>query len=88
MRKNQNPNVKGYLMLLEYIQAALRRAKYEILTDDGIYYGEVPGCQGVYAQATTLEACREDQGRYWKSGSCFGFINIYPYPSSMVLNSW
>ena len=47
-------------MLLEYIQAALRRAKYEILPDDGSYYGEVPGCQGVYAQATTLEACREE----------------------------
>jgi predicted RNase H-like HicB family nuclease len=47
-------------MLLEYIQAALRRAKYEILSDDGSYYGEVPGCQGVYAQASTLEACREE----------------------------
>ena len=47
-------------MLLEYIQAALRRAKYEILPDDGSYYGEVPGCQGVYAQAPTLEACREE----------------------------
>ena len=47
-------------MLLEYIQAALRRAKYEILPDDGTYYGEVPGCQGVYAQASTLEACREE----------------------------
>jgi predicted RNase H-like HicB family nuclease len=47
-------------MLLEYIQAALRQAKYEILPDDGSYYGEVPGCQGVYAQAATLEACREE----------------------------
>ena len=47
-------------MLLEYIQAALRQAKYEILPDDGSYYGEVPRCQGVYAQAPTLEACREE----------------------------
>ena len=29
-------------MLLEYIQAALRRARYEILPDDGSYYGEIP----------------------------------------------
>lgn len=47
-------------MLLEYIQAALRRAKYDILLDDDSYYGEVPGCLGVYAQAATLEACREE----------------------------
>jgi len=47
-------------MLLEYVQAALRRAKYEILADDGSYYGEIPGCPGVYANARTLEDCREE----------------------------
>ena len=46
-------------MLLEYIQAALRHAKYEILPDDGSYYGEIPECAGVYANAETLEDCRE-----------------------------
>ena len=47
-------------MLLEYIQAALRHAKYEILPDDGSYYGEIPECNGVYANAKTLEDCREE----------------------------
>ncbi len=47
-------------MLLEYLQAALRHAHYEILKDDGTYYGEIPECQGVYANAATLEACREE----------------------------
>jgi predicted RNase H-like HicB family nuclease len=46
-------------MLLEYIDAALRHAKYEILPDDGAYYGEIPECNGVYADAKTLEECRE-----------------------------
>jgi predicted RNase H-like HicB family nuclease len=46
-------------MLLEYIQAALRHAKYEILVEDGGYYGEIPECNGVYANAATLEDCRE-----------------------------
>jgi predicted RNase H-like HicB family nuclease len=46
-------------MLLEYLQAALRHAKYEILSDDGSYYGEIPECNGVYANAETLEDCRE-----------------------------
>ncbi len=47
-------------MLLEYIQAGLRHAKYEILSDDGSYYGEIPDCNGVYANAETLEGCREE----------------------------
>ncbi|MCK6621658.1 MAG: type II toxin-antitoxin system HicB family antitoxin [Calditrichaceae bacterium] len=46
-------------MLMEYIHAALRHAKYEILPDDGTYYGEIPECNGVYANAETLEECRE-----------------------------
>ena len=33
-------------MLLNYIQAALKHAKYEILPDDGKYYGEIPECNG------------------------------------------
>jgi len=47
-------------MLLEYTQAALRHAKYEILPDDGSYYGVIPECTGVYANAHTLEDCREE----------------------------
>ena len=46
-------------MLNEYLQAAMRRAKYDILADDGSFYGEIPGFQGVYANDTTLESCRE-----------------------------
>lgn len=29
-------------MLSQYIQAAMRQAKYEILSDDGSFYGEIP----------------------------------------------
>ena len=47
-------------MLTEYIRAAMRQAHYEILADDGSYYGEIPGFQGVYASAPTLEACRDE----------------------------
>ena len=45
-------------MLTEYIQAALRHARYEIL-EDKTFYGEISGFQGVYANADTLEDCRE-----------------------------
>ena len=47
-------------MLLEYIHAALRHAKYEILPEDGSYYGEIQECNGVYANAEELEKCRDE----------------------------
>ncbi len=47
-------------MLTDYIRAALRRARYEILSEDGTFYGEIPGFQGVYSNTPTLEACREE----------------------------
>jgi len=47
-------------MLTKYIRAAMRHARYEILPDDGSFYGEIPGFQGVWANAPTLEACREE----------------------------
>jgi predicted RNase H-like HicB family nuclease len=45
-------------MLTQFIQAAMRRATYELLQDQS-FYGEIPGFAGVYANASTLEACRE-----------------------------
>ncbi len=46
-------------MLMDYIQAALRHARYEILPEDGSYYGEIPQCTGVYSNAESLEDCRQ-----------------------------
>jgi predicted RNase H-like HicB family nuclease len=46
-------------MLITYIQNAMRLAKYEIL-EDGQYYGEIPGFQGVWAHAENLETCRDE----------------------------
>jgi len=46
-------------MLLKYIQAAMNKARYEILEDDGSFYGELTGFDGVYSNAKTLEVCRE-----------------------------
>lgn len=47
-------------MLTAYIQAAMRHARYEILEDDGTYYGEILECRGVWASAKTLEDCRRE----------------------------
>lgn len=45
-------------MLTQFIQAAMRHATYELL-EDRSFYAEIPGLAGVYANAPTLEACRE-----------------------------
>ena len=47
-------------MLTAYIQAALRQAHYEVLPDGEGYYGSVRALRGVWANAETLEACREE----------------------------
>ena len=47
------------MMLTNFIYAAMNRAKYEIL-DDGIFYGEISDCQGVWSSGKTLEECREN----------------------------
>jgi len=47
-------------MLTNYIRAAMRRARYEILPDDSTFYGEIPGFDGVWANSDTLEGCREE----------------------------
>jgi len=51
---------KGIDMIRKYIQTAMEHAKYEILQDDGTYYGEIKECPGVYSNAPTLEKCRSE----------------------------
>ena len=44
-------------MITNYIAAALRRARYQ-LVDGGHYCATVPGLRGVIATAASVEACR------------------------------
>lgn len=67
-------------MLRNYIQAALRRANYEILADDGSFYGEIPGFQGVYANAEKLEACREELEEVLEEWILFSISRNLPLP--------
>jgi predicted RNase H-like HicB family nuclease len=47
-------------MLVEYVEEALRRARYEIIEDEEPFYGEVRELRGVWATGKTLEECREE----------------------------
>ncbi|MGQ9553575.1 MAG: type II toxin-antitoxin system HicB family antitoxin [Anaerolineae bacterium] len=47
-------------MLAEYIDKAMEQAVYEIIEDEGAYWGEIPGLQGVWARHATLDGCRRE----------------------------
>jgi predicted RNase H-like HicB family nuclease len=47
-------------MLVEYIEEALKRARYEMIEDEEPYYGEVEELKGVWAIGKSLEECRNN----------------------------
>jgi predicted RNase H-like HicB family nuclease len=46
-------------MILEYISKAIERTTYKKL-DDGSWFAEIPGFEGVWANAPTVELCRKE----------------------------
>lgn len=67
-------------MFRAYITGALHRARYEILEDDGSFYGEIPGFEGVYANATTLEECRDELEEVLEEWVLFRVSQDLPLP--------
>ena len=46
-------------MIVDYIQHAMRHAKYELM-ENGRFYGHIPECQGTWGEGATLEECRDE----------------------------
>ena len=46
-------------MLTAYLTAAVAHADYEDLSDEG-WYGHIPGFSGLWANAPTLDDCRDE----------------------------
>ncbi len=46
-------------MVVRYIHNALRHAEYKTL-EDGTWFASIPGFDGVWANAATVEDCREE----------------------------
>lgn len=67
-------------MLTRYLRAAMHRARYEILADDQRFYGEIPGFDGVYASAATLEACRDELEEVLEEWVLFRVSRTLPLP--------
>jgi predicted RNase H-like HicB family nuclease len=54
-----SPQQSFSAMLTDYIRAAMRRAHYELM-ENGQFFASIPECKGLWAEGTTLEACREE----------------------------
>ena len=52
-----------------------------MLPDDGTFYGEIPGFEGVYANAKTFEACRDELGEVLEGWILLRVSLHYPLPS-------
>lgn len=67
-------------MLTKYIRAAMEKAKYEILSEDNTFYGEIPGFDGVYANANTLEVCHDELEEVLEEWIFFRISRHLPLP--------
>lgn len=67
-------------MLSEYLNAAMAKAHYELLEGGEGFYGEIPGFQGMLAQAETLEACRHELASTLEDWLLFRISRQLPIP--------
>jgi predicted RNase H-like HicB family nuclease len=52
--------MKGEQVLSDYLDAAMRKARYKLLAKREGFFGEIPGFRGLWANARTLEECRDE----------------------------
>src|SRR5674476_472089 len=67
------------IMVTKYLRAAMRGAKYELLEEGG-YYGSIPGFDRVWADAASLEDCRDELGEVLEEWLLFRLSRQLPMP--------
>ena len=67
-------------LLAEYIEIAMRDADYMIFVEDGTYYGEIYGFDGVWANADTLEECRQELAEVLEAWIILGIEHGHEIP--------
>ena len=60
-------------MITQYIQAAMRKARYEILENNEGFYGEIPDLQGVCGMHRILSVVE----KIWQKRSSNGFFSTF-----------
>jgi predicted RNase H-like HicB family nuclease len=67
-------------MLTEHLKVAMAKAHYELLGGGEGFCGEIPGFQGVLAQADTLEGCRDELASTLEDWLLFRISRNLPVP--------
>ena len=73
-------------VIIEYIDEALKGAKYEIIDDEEPFYGEIPGIQGVWSTGKTLYECRENLKETLDEWLILSFKRSLPIPEINGIN--
>ena len=66
--------------MTKYLEAAMRHVEYEILSDDRSFYSEIPGFDGVCANAAGLEHCRQELEEVLEGQVLFRVSRNLPLP--------
>lgn len=66
-------------MLSKYLRAAMRGARYEQMEEGG-WYGSIPGFEGVWADAASVEDCRDELEEVLEEGLLFRLSRQLPVP--------
>ena len=67
-------------MLTEFLDKAMQQAQIEQI-EDGSYYGSIPGFQGVWSDAATEEACRQELREVLESWILLHIADHTPLPT-------
>ena len=74
------PLVPPEELLAEYIQVAMQDAVFMICVEDGSYYGEIFGFDGLWANADTLEECRQELAEVLEGWIVLSIERGHPIP--------
>jgi len=58
----------------------MRNAEYEFLPEDDLVFGAIPGFDGLYATAETMDACREELAEVLEEWILLGISLHHPLP--------
>ena len=68
-------------MIRDYLDASMATAQYELLHDDGSWYGEIPLLDGVYANALTRNECQRELESVLEEWILFRVSEHLPIPT-------
>ena len=67
-------------MITDYVEAAMRHAKYETLEEDGVYYAEIPELPGVWASTNERDDLEAELREALEGWIALGLRLNHPIP--------